>query len=110
MKNEISFSEMKALYENIRARPGMYYAPENFDNMRTYINGTMAMWPKGLVNEFHDWLQGHLQVKSPRFATYLITDVYEGLLRSAYKIPRKQTKADFIFEQFFCFLDEKISS
>ena len=91
------------MYESIRARPGMYYFPENFDNMRMYINGTMAMWPTGLVREFHDWLEIHLQVRSARFATYLITDVYEGLEITAYKVPKNKPKQIFYSNKFSAF-------
>jgi len=109
MKEQVPLEELQTLYENISKRPGMYYHPQNFDVLCTYINGTMALWPAGLSDEFHKWLNSRFHVQSPRFATHLISDVYDGFGNSTGYISENQTKTDFLHEQLFDFLGQFVS-
>ncbi len=107
MKNKNSFEELREFYESMRARPGMYYHPQDFEVQRVFIEGTLAMCPAGLYKEFHEWLGVTLKVECPRRQNYLIEDVFEGTLKSTFKNPNNLTKSDFLFEQILAFIHEK---
>ena len=107
MQNKAFFVRLHELYENISMRPGMYYHPEDFKTLGTFIDGTMVMWPSELVEEYMQWLRAKFHIESPRTANQLIEDIYDGRLETAYQVSKKTTKAEFLFNQILEFIEIK---